>query len=314
MKNNRVITVAVLVGVTIAAVTFLGAARMSGDDAGSAKDGQKILGPVKSTKGVVFFGTGSIDNGVGLLPLYPEAMGRELCKVKKVLVSEGQQVVKGQKLIELDTELPDFDVAVARAAYDQAQGALKEADAALHAADQMMQGHQVAIQVMEKQVLSKKAELEAAKRELEEKKRLSELFNASKADVEIAQKKLDAATKAFEGEEIRLEGLKAITPISKKETAQASVAQARAAVAKQKTMFDKAVYGLRLMTLTAPDDGKIVRCEAAEGLTYGPQTRQPAVWFQPKGTLIVRAEVDQEFASRVAAARMPSFTTTATPA
>jgi multidrug resistance efflux pump len=301
MKNNRIITVAVLVGVVIAAVTVLGAARMSGEDGSSSKDSQKILGAVKAgSKGVVVFGNIDIDNGIGLMPLYPEGFPQP-CKVKKVLAIEGQKVVKGQKLVEFDTELADLTVAEAKAAQEQAEAAIKRGDAAVHMAEQTMQAHQIAIQVMEKTVLSKTLEWEAAQKELDEKQRLGDIVNAGKVDIEIARKKLDAALKTLDAEKVKLEGMKAITPISKKEEALAGLAEAKAAVAKQKAMLEKAMFGLRQMTLTAPDDGKIVRNLVTEGLAFGPQTRQPAFWFQPKGTLIVRAEVDQEFASRVAA-------------
>ena len=299
MKNNRVVTAAFLVGVVIVAVTFLGAARMSGDDAKSPKDVQKILAPVKSgSKGVVVFGNVDVDNGIGLLQLYPETLPQP-SKVKKVLVSEGQLVKKGQKLVEFDTELADLTVDEAKTALAQAQGALLRAEALVKQADATLAGHRVLIEATEKTVLSKRLELDAAQVDLDEKKRLGPLVGGG-VDLEIAKKKFESAEKALDSERIKLEGLKSITPQSKKDEAEGAVAEAKAAVAKQKVMLDKAIYGLKLMTLTAPDDGTIVRSQVAEGLTFGAQTRQPAIWFQSKGVLVVRAEIDQEFASRVA--------------
>jgi hypothetical protein len=55
-----------------------------------------------------------------------------------------------------------------------------------------------------------------------------------------------------------------------------------------------------MMTLRSRVNGRIIRSMVAEGMTFGMQTRQPAFLIQPDGNLIVRAEVDQEWASRVA--------------
>ncbi len=302
MKKNRILTVAIMAGVLITAITFLTAARMTGDDGKTVKDQQKIISQVKTgSKGVVVFGTLTVDNGPGLLPLYPETFPQP-CKVKKVLVAEGQTVTKNQKLVEFDTKLADLTIAEAKAGLAQAEAALKGADAAVHMADQTMEGHQVLIKATQETIAGKALELEAAKVDLLEVRRKLEGVGVkaeSDAEYRSSQKKVDAAEKALEGERVKLEGMKAITPVSKREQAQAAVAEAKAAIIRQKTLLDKANYGLELMTLTAPDDGKIVRSLVAEGLMFGAQTRQPAFLFQPKGPLVVRAEVDQEFASRV---------------
>jgi multidrug resistance efflux pump len=61
------------------------------------------------------------------------------------------------------------------------------------------------------------------------------------------------------------------------------------------------------MVLRAPANGKIVRSFVTEGTTFGVQTRMPAFLLQPEGALIVRAEIDQEWASRVAAGQEASI-------
>ncbi len=50
----------------------------------------------------------------------------------------------------------------------------------------------------------------------------------------------------------------------------------------------------------APGDGTVLRVLVLPGDVLGPQSRRPAVLFCPAGERIVRAEVEQEFASRVA--------------
>jgi hypothetical protein len=61
----------------------------------------------------------------------------------------------------------------------------------------------------------------------------------------------------------------------------------------------KAQHALDPLIMKAPDDGIILRSHVGVGTSFGPQTREPAFLFQPKSPLIVRAEVEQEFAHRV---------------
>ncbi len=300
--RNRVVTVAILVGAVGALVTFLGAARMSGDDGKTAKDAPKIISPVKNgSKGVVTFGTVDVDNGIGLIPLFPDAFPQP-SKVKEIFAVEGQTVSKGQVLAELENDLADFAVAEAKAGLDQAKGAKARADVAMRMAEQAIEAHQYAIRVTQTALEGKATELEAARDEYTQlKKKLDRIGAQNDPELTIANKKIDAAAKALEAEQIKLEGMKAITPTTKKEEAAAAQLEAAAAVAKQQATYDKAIYGQKLSRyLTAPSDGKIVRSLIARGLMFGPQTRQPAFLFQPAGALIARAEVDQEFAARVA--------------
>jgi len=299
MRRNRVVTIAAFVGVLVAAVTFLGAARTTGDEK-NGKDSPKTITTVKSgSKGVVVFGNVDLDNGPGLLPLFPE-MFPQPCKVIKVYVRDGKEVKKNDPLIDFDPELADLTVAEADAGLKQAQGAQKRADAAIKMADQAIQAHQVGIRVMAESVMSKSLDLESAKIDLNDKQKKADRVGApNDPELLMAKKKYESAEKALEAEKIKLEGMKSITPVTKREEAEAALIEAKGAVAKQQAQLEKAKYGRRLMTLTAPEDGKIVRSFVADGLMIGAQTRQPAFLFQPKGKLIIRAEVDQEFASRL---------------
>jgi len=257
---------------------------------------------VKSgSKGVVVFGSIDVDNGLGLMPLFPDTFPQP-SKVKEIFVTEGQVVAKGQPLVEFDNELADFTVAEAKAGLEQAQGAKARADAGLHMADQAMEAHQVAIRVTQTALEGKGIELDTAREEYKQlKTKLDRIGAQGDPELTISQKKIDAAAKALESEQIKLEGMKTIAPTSNKELAVAGQAEAAGAVAKQKASYDKAIYGQKLAKyLTAPADGKIIRSMVSRGLNFGPQTRQPALLFQPNGAMIVRAEVDQEFASRVA--------------
>lgn len=341
MIRNRIITIALLIGVLIVGITFLGAARMSGDD-GKTKDGQKN-GTLKagSKGGVVVFGTGGMLAGPGLVPVFPENFPMP-SKIKKLYVSEGDVVEKGAKLMEFDAEAAEDVVKKAKGGLAKAEGALKQAEGYLQAAegdvlraqgaqqraevgvavmDQAIQAHQFLIDSTERTLKSKAIELEGATKAFDEAKARAERIGAQNdPDLRAADYKVRSAKEALEAETIKLTGMKAVTPKAKKEEAEAAVKEAKGAVAAanggvaranggiaeakgaieiQKAELAQAEYALRMMTLKAPIGGKIIRMPAIEGLSFGQQTREPLMLIQPEGKMIVRAEVDQEFASRV---------------
>ena len=71
-------------------------------------------------------------------------------------------------------------------------------------------------------------------------------------------------------------------------------------VAAKQALLDQAKHVLEEGTLRAPGAGTVLRVLVRTGDVFGPQTRQPAMQFCPQGPRLVRAEVEQEFAGRVA--------------
>jgi multidrug resistance efflux pump len=306
VKSNRVITVVLILGVIIVAVTFLGAAKMTGDDKPS-KEPQKTLSPVKNgSRGVVVFGTVDVDNGPGLIPIFPENFPQPSL-VKKVLAKEGQDVKLGDALLEFDSELADIKVREAREGLAKANATLKEAEASLDQAIKNDKAQDILKEAQRIALDGKKKELEAVKIELKEKlDKFDKLKDKTGILIEpelfAADSKRQAAQRALAAEERKLDAfdLSASTPFFiPKPVAVHKVAEAKAAVALQDAQLSEALYGKKLMTLTARADGKIVRSLATDGMTFGAHTRQPAFWLQPKAAIIVRTEVDQEFASRI---------------
>jgi multidrug resistance efflux pump len=62
----------------------------------------------------------------------------------------------------------------------------------------------------------------------------------------------------------------------------------------------EAEKGLEEYRVVAPYKGTVLRINVSEGETLGANPRQPALTFCASGPRIVRAEVEQEFAARVA--------------
>lgn len=300
MSSNRVITVVCVLAVVIVAVTFLGAAKMSGDDA--PEKAPKVLSPVKNgSKGVVVYGTVDVDDG--LIPVFPENFPQP-STVKKVLVKEGQDVRAGQELIEFDSELAEIRVREARHGHGKALAAQARAQALLEQAAMAETAQPFAVEVQRLAIKAKEADVRAAEVELKDKK--DRLFKSAKVEMDpeivTAERRLEGAQRALDSEKKKLEIIERFDAVSKKKAeAAAALDEAKQAVAIQQAQLDAALYGKRLMTLTARTDGKIVRSMVTPGMSFGPQTRQPAFYIQPRGAVIVRAEVDQEWASRVAA-------------
>src|SRR5690606_13323638 len=113
-------------------------------------------------------------------------------------------------------------------------------------------------------------------------------------EVEEAQEKLLAAEAAIEVERLKLGKIRDLEP-----DFGPGIRQAEAAVERQKVDLELAKYALEQTRLVAPGDGVILRVMVREGAQFGPQTSQPAIVFQPEGTPIVRASVEQEFAHRI---------------
>jgi multidrug resistance efflux pump len=77
------------------------------------------------------------------------------------------------------------------------------------------------------------------------------------------------------------------------------VARAEALVAARQAQLDQAEYTRRQCVLTAPAGGTMLRVLASPGDVLPGQAGPPVVFFRPAGPLVVRAEVEQEFAARV---------------
>ena len=82
--------------------------------------------------------------------------------------------------------------------------------------------------------------------------------------------------------------------------ANAAVELAQAEVDAKREQLKKAEYGLKECTVCAPVKGKVLRSQLSVGQVLGPSPTQPVVLFCPAVPYVVRAEVEQEFAGRVA--------------
>jgi multidrug resistance efflux pump len=230
--------------------------------------------------GVVCFGTVDLEHGVASLsPLQP---GR----VAEVLVRENDVVTAGAVLLRIDDSL-------ARSRLAEAQAALEAAQTQLAQARKGPDAHRGRIAQQQDAVAAMGFKVSAARRLLERQQKLVEPKLTSPQEVAAAQdqvKELEALERA---EKQRLADLKAQDP-------ELDVRRAEKEVAVLQAKLDQARLGIEECKLKAPKAGTVLRLLAGPGDVVGGMPKQPAVLFAAAEALIVRAEVEQEFAGRVA--------------
>jgi multidrug resistance efflux pump len=135
--------------------------------------------------------------------------------------------------------------------------------------------------------------LAAAQHTLERKQNLEKHKQLAAEETKAAAALVREAQAGVSAEEDKLHGLAIVEPADK-------VAQAEADVAAKQARLDEVKYALDECTLRAPVDGKVLRILVGRGDLLTAQAKQPAVQFCPDAARIVRAEIEQEYANRVA--------------
>ncbi|HKB01241.1 MAG TPA: biotin/lipoyl-binding protein [Gemmataceae bacterium] len=277
MTRSRFITYASVLTLSGLGLSVLMAAKASGE---KTTDPAKPAAPANRT--LVCLGyVDTQEKVVGLLPdNFPLT-----AQVTKVLAREGDEVKEGQPLLEFDTEMLKLKVKEAENAIQRAKAEQARAEAAVRA-------HAVQVNALHREYRGKEKELASKKSELEEAERLLGLGAGNKLQVEAARAAYEAAAENLESARLKWDGLQKDPPTYLVDLAKEGVKQAE--IAKQ-----QAEHARDQVRLRAPADGRIIRSFVSEGTMFGMATKEPAFWFAKKGSLIVRAEVSQEFAAGV---------------
>lgn len=282
---RRYIPGLVVLGLATLAVTILGTGAVLRSEPTVPPPGGEPESP-----GVVVYG--QVDVRDGQVPLFPPTFPAPstVAAVSPEAV-EGATVRKGQVLATLDDRLARAAVAEAQAGLKQARGKLAQVKADGRRAEK---ARDALVAQQTKAVEAKQREYNAKKLVRDQLERLLKEQSANSTELAAANEGLKGLEAGLAVESLRLEQARDtdidFTP---------GVEQAEAAVAQYQALLEKAQYGLSLCELKAPSDGTILRALTTDGLQFGPQTKQPAFWFLPKGPMIVRVEVAQEFADRV---------------
>jgi len=225
---------------------------------------------------------GHVDAERGVSALSPLQSGR----VVRVDVTEGQTVKAGAVLLTLDD-------GVARNRVLEAEQDLKASLAQRVQARQGPAQHQAKVAQQQALIEIMRLRLSAAEHALAVKQKLRKDHFLNNEELQGAADQADELRAGVRAEQEKLRELRLADP-------QVAVAQAEAEAAAKQARLENARQGLEECTLRAPADGTVLRIHVSMGDVLGPQAKQPALLFCPAGPRVVRAEIEQEFAGRVA--------------
>lgn len=228
---------------------------------------------------VVAVAVGYADIRGVLRSLHPVQQGR----VEKVDAQEGQKVKAGELLLSLDKSHTE-------ALVRQAQADLVIAQTQLEQARKLIE--QQALREAQQSDAIKVAQSQLSKAESELKRQEGLRGQINENLIEIAQANVTAARLGLSVEEKKLRELQLNDP-------RLTIRSAEAAVAAKQAQLDQARKALEECDLRAPEAGTVLRLTVGRGDVLGSQPKQPAVLFLPNEPFIIRAELDQETASRV---------------
>lgn len=226
---------------------------------------------------------GSVDTERGVTPLYPLQLGRVL----RIAAHENETVKKGTPLFYLDDSVQKLKVDQAEADLDASKQKLAVAQARVKQLDAQIEAQKDAVAAA--QVAAERAQTPVdKKKELQEKK----LATAEEVkDAELLLKQAKIGVKAERG--------KLAAFVAGREQAAGAVELAKADIKAKEAQLKEAQKAVDECVLRAPVDGTPLRILVGEGQTLGSNPRKAAVEFLADAPLLVRAEVEQEFAGRI---------------
>jgi multidrug resistance efflux pump len=226
---------------------------------------------------------GHVDVEHGVTSLYPLQPGR----VVEVVARETQRVEAGAVLLRLDETLARQRLREAEADRDAAGAQLAQARKAPEQQETRLAQQREAVEAM-----SHKA---AQARHIHaRKKRLYELNQLNADELKAAEEVVKEAEAGERAEKAKLRELELLDPAT-------TVKRAEADVSAKLARVEQARKGVEECLVRAPVDGSVLRVLVGVGEVLGPNPTRSALIFCPDGPRLIRAEVEQEFASRVKA-------------
>jgi multidrug resistance efflux pump len=224
---------------------------------------------------------GHVDVKHGVTSLYPTQPGR----VAAVLVEENQTVKADTVLLRLEDTAASLRVR-------EAHAELEAARAQLEGARKQPELHQARLAQMRAGVEAMNNRLAAARRVQDAKADLAARELIKKTEVDVAGDQVKEVEALLRAEKEKLAELKVHDPA-------ADVCRAEEEVKARQARLLQAQEVLKECSLRAPCDGKVLRVLVDRGEMLGAALKQAAILFCPDGPRFIRAEVEQEFASRV---------------
>jgi multidrug resistance efflux pump len=270
----------VLLGSAIGAGVALNPSR-AGNDGAQGTDAASLGNYIVCT------GYGDLPSGV--ISLYPVQLGQ----VTRVPAQENHFYKPGEVLMEVDPR-------PARLMLDKAEAALRLAREELAQAETLPQ--KLRKDLIKQQKAARDAaehELAAARKDWEYKQDLADKKVGSPKLAEAAGELVKRLQAKARSEALKLEQLDT-------QDVDAKARLARDAVKAREVEVRQARLALEQCQVKAPVAGRVLRVLVSEGEVLGANPKQPAILFclddekEPRKHVIIRAEVEQEYAGRVA--------------
>jgi multidrug resistance efflux pump len=225
---------------------------------------------------------GVVDFDGGVLSLHPTVFGR----VVEVRATENGSVRSGDVLLRINDE-------AARAHLTEAEAALEAALAQSVETQKIPKQHQFQVAQQRAALAAAQHDLAAGRLAAARKQDLAQKEQLNRQEAEAAGEQAHKLEAVVTAEQRKLDALLTRDPDQE-------VKRANADVRAKHALVEQARHALGEHMLRAPSDGTVLRVLTSAGETLSSQSRQPTLLFAPHKPQVVRAEVDQEFASRVA--------------
>lgn len=225
---------------------------------------------------------GYVDGEKGVTSLAPERFGR----VAEIVVHEGDAVRAGAILLRLDDRS-------ARLARQQAQAALDAAKIRLAQAQEASRQHPGRLAQQKALLDAAHARLAAARCLLTRKQELVKSRLGDAWEIDAAREQVHEMEALCQVEQEKRAELR-------RHDAELAVRAAQAETDSVRTQLQESENALEQCVLKAPEDGTVLRILVGRGTMLNAAASQAAILFRPAGPLVVRAEVEQEFASQLA--------------
>jgi len=265
-------------GVALLVVSVLGASK------GLQSPGDSDHGKSSASSELRPGGFGFVDTEDGVVPMYRPG------EVVEVQAHDGDDVEKDAPLYRVDDTLAQIDLR-------RANLAVKDAELQVSLTKNKGEQHEAAVDAQKKVIEGKEHRVKIAEAAAAEAKRLNGSGNLGIEKVQQAEE----AVKAFQAE-VDAEKAKETVMMREQEGLKLLVKRAETDRDDKAQQVLKAQKGVDMCTVKAPAKGKVLRVLVTVGEILGPTPRQPAVQFRatgPEHPFIIRAEIDQEFATRV---------------
>lgn len=250
------IVLTLVIGLTAGIIVGCGAQNKettSSQGQGNAESRAVPVETIEASKGeivnyITVTGTATAVKSAQLTPQIQET-------VAEVLVEEGEQIKKGEKLIQLDQEDIKAGVAEAQAGLKTAQASLNELLAGTRAAE---------IERLQAQVAQAKANYQQAKRDYQRYKKLFAKDAVSKQSFESTKTKYISAQNSYKAAQKSLQ-------IAQEGPTKEQINTQRTRVQQAQAQLKTAQLNLAKTSLTAPFDGVVTAVHAEEGEMVGTQ-------------------------------------------